>query len=121
MPEVIDIRPLHKLELTDELRLQPSGFLHFFRREARAPTSGFLLREVRKRTILDLQRLELLEEFSLASWLISNDIDLKTVSSMLRHSNPNTKFGIYGHAVDSRKLLAQGQFLNRLLASDSVQ
>jgi integrase len=58
---------------------------------------------------------------SLASWLISNDVDLKTVSSMLRHSNPNTTLGVYGHAIDSKKLMAQGQFLNRLLASDPVQ
>jgi integrase len=58
---------------------------------------------------------------SLASWLISNDVDLKTVSSMLRHRNPNTTLGIYSHAVDSKKLMAQGQFLNRLLASDSSQ
>lgn len=58
---------------------------------------------------------------SLASWLVSNGVDVKTVSSMLRHSNVRTTLGIYSHAVDSNKLAAQGQFLNTLLAGESVQ
>jgi integrase len=58
---------------------------------------------------------------SLASWLVSNGVDVKTVSSMLRHSNVKTTLGIYSHAVDSNKLAAQGQFLNTLLSSESVQ
>lgn len=58
---------------------------------------------------------------SLASWLVSNGFDVKTVSSMLRHSNPRTTLGIYSHAVDSNKLAAQGQFLDKLLAGESVQ
>ncbi|HWR34951.1 MAG TPA: site-specific integrase [Clostridia bacterium] len=58
---------------------------------------------------------------SLASWLVSNGVDVKTVSSMLRHSNVQTTLGIYSHAVDSNKLAAQGQFLIRLLEGDSVQ
>ena len=58
---------------------------------------------------------------SLASWLVSSGIDVKTVSSMLRHSNVRTTLGIYSHAVDSNKLAAQGQFLNTLLAGGSVQ
>ena len=45
---------------------------------------------------------------SLASWLVSNDVDVKTVSSMLRHSNVKTTLAIYSHAVDSKKLAAQG-------------
>jgi len=55
---------------------------------------------------------------SLGSWMVSNGIDLKTVSSMLRHSNPRTTLGIYSHAVDANKLAAQGQFLNTLLSSE---
>ena len=39
---------------------------------------------------------------SLASWLVSNDFDVKTVSAILRHRNINTTLGIYSHAVDSR-------------------
>jgi integrase len=46
--------------------------------------------------------------YSLASWLVSNDVDLKTVSSTLRHRNPNTTLGIYSHAVDSKKANASG-------------
>jgi integrase len=48
---------------------------------------------------------------SLASWLVSNGVDVKTVSSMLRHSNIKTTLGIYSQAVDSNKLAARGQFL----------
>ena len=58
---------------------------------------------------------------SLASWLVSSGVDVKTVSSMLRHSNIKTTLGIYSHAVDSNKLAAQGQFLGKLLAGGSVQ
>jgi integrase len=58
---------------------------------------------------------------SLASWLVSSGVDVKTVSSMLRHSNIKTTLGIYSHAVDSNKLAAQGQFLDKLLAGGSVQ
>jgi len=58
---------------------------------------------------------------SLASWLVSNGVDVKTVSSMLRHSNVKTTLGIYSHAVDSNRLAAQEQFLNTLLAGNSVQ
>jgi integrase len=58
---------------------------------------------------------------SLASWLVSNGVDVKTVSSMLRHSNVKTTLGIYSHAVDSNRLAAQEQFLNTLLTGNSVQ
>jgi integrase len=58
---------------------------------------------------------------SLGSWLVSNGIDLKTVSSMLRHSNVRTTLGIYSHAVDANKLAAQGQFLTELLLGEIVQ
>ncbi len=58
---------------------------------------------------------------SLASWLVSNGVDLKTVSLMLRHSNVRTTLGIYSHAVDSNRLAAQEQFLNTLLAGNQIQ
>jgi integrase len=58
---------------------------------------------------------------SLASWLVSNGVDLKTVSSMLRHSNVRTTLGIYSHTVDSNRLAAQEQFLNTLLAGYRTQ
>jgi len=58
---------------------------------------------------------------SLASWLVSEGVDVKTVSSMLRHSNIKTTLGIYSHAVGSKQLAAQGQFLNTLLSNAPVQ
>ncbi len=51
---------------------------------------------------------------SLATWLVSEGVDVKTVSSMLRHSSVRTTLNIYSHAVDSNKLAAQGQFLESL-------
>jgi len=48
-------------------------------------------------------------------------VDVKTVSSMLRHSNIKTTLGIYSHAVGSKQLAAQGQFLDTLLCNAPVQ
>lgn len=58
---------------------------------------------------------------SLASWLVSNGVDVKTVSSMLRHSNVHTTLAIYSHAVDANKLAAQGQYLESLRLPGAVQ
>jgi integrase len=58
---------------------------------------------------------------SLASWLVSHGVDVKTLSSMLRHSNVCTTLAIYTHAVDAKKLAAQGQYLESLRLTDSVQ
>lgn len=58
---------------------------------------------------------------SLASWLVSNGVDVKTVSSMLRHSNIKTTLELYSHAVDANKLSAQEQYLNKLLTPAAVQ
>jgi integrase len=58
---------------------------------------------------------------SLGSWLVSNGIDLRTVSSMLRHGNVRTTLSIYSHAVDANKLAAQGQYLNSLLSGEVMQ
>jgi len=57
----------------------------------------------------------------LASWLVSNGVDVKTVSSMLRHSNVRTTLAIYSHAVDANKLAAQGQYLESLRLTSSVE
>jgi site-specific recombinase XerD len=43
-----------------------------------------------------------------ANWLVSEDVDVKTVFSILRHSNIKTTLGIYSHAVGSKQLAAQG-------------
>jgi site-specific recombinase XerD len=45
---------------------------------------------------------------SLASWLVSEGVDVKTVSSILRHSNIKTTLGIYSHAVGPNQLATQG-------------
>jgi integrase len=58
---------------------------------------------------------------SLATWLVSNGVDAKTVSGILRHSNIRTTLGLYSHAVDANKLSAQEQFLNKLFTGASVQ
>jgi hypothetical protein len=42
-------------------------------------------------------------------------------SRMLRHSNVRTTLGIYSDAVDANKVAAQGQYLNTLLSSETVQ
>ncbi|WP_158749763.1 tyrosine-type recombinase/integrase [Acidobacterium sp. S8] len=39
---------------------------------------------------------------SLGCWMVSNGIDLKTVASMLRHSNVRTTLGIHSQAVDGK-------------------
>jgi integrase len=51
----------------------------------------------------------------------SSGVDVKMISSILRHSNIKTTLGIYSHAIDSKKLAAQGQFLGKLLTGESVQ
>jgi hypothetical protein len=56
-----------------------------------------------------------------ASWLVSEGVDVKTVSSMLHPSNIKTTLGIYSHAVGSKQLAAQGQYLDTLLSNASVQ
>jgi integrase len=58
---------------------------------------------------------------SLASWLVSNGVDVSTVSSMLRHSNIRSTLGVYTHAFESDRLDAQGLFLERLLHNESAQ
>lgn len=48
-------------------------------------------------------------------------MDVKTVSSMLRHSNIKTTLGIYTHVVDSNRLAAQEQFLSTLLNGSQIK
>jgi hypothetical protein len=49
--------------------------------------------------------------------LVSEGVDVKTVSSMVRHSNIKTTLRIYSHAVGSKQLAAQGQFSTRCSAT----
>jgi hypothetical protein len=59
MPQVLFRRPLHKLELPDEHRLQPPAVFHLRRGQAFAPPGAYL-RQVRERTLGNLQPPELL-------------------------------------------------------------
>jgi hypothetical protein len=59
MPQVLVRRPLHKLELPDEHRLQPPAVFHLRRGQAFAPPGAYL-RQVRERTLGNLQPPELL-------------------------------------------------------------
>ena len=52
---------------------------------------------------------------SLATFLVSSASDPKTVQAMLRHANVATTLGLYAHAVDEKKLEAQGGYLSSLL------
>jgi integrase len=58
---------------------------------------------------------------SLASFLVSHRIDLKTVQAMLRHSNPATTLGLYAHAVAQNQIDAQGEYLSNLLNQGSLE
>jgi integrase len=58
---------------------------------------------------------------SLASWLVSEGVDVKTVSSMLRHSSTRPTLDIYSHAVGPNQLAAQGQFMDALKCHGAVQ
>jgi hypothetical protein len=61
VPKVGISRPFYELELTDELGLQPPTFGHLGCRQSCTPSAGLLLGQVRERTLLNLQRFDLLE------------------------------------------------------------
>ncbi len=44
---------------------------------------------------------------SLATFLVNRKTDVKTVQSLLRHSNVSTTLDVYAHAIDDSKLAAQ--------------
>ena len=48
---------------------------------------------------------------SLATFLVSKDVDPKTVQAMLRHSNVTTTLQLYAKTVDGKRLKAQEQVL----------
>ena len=57
---------------------------------------------------------------SLATWLISQGVDVKTVSSTLRHAD-GRMLGVYSHAVGPNQMAAQGQYLDALKCQGAVQ
>jgi integrase len=52
---------------------------------------------------------------SFSTLLAANGEDVKTVQSLLRHANPTITFGIYTHAVRSKKREAQSQVVEMVL------
>lgn len=50
--------------------------------------------------------------------LASNGEDVKTVQSLLRHANPSITFGLYTHAVSSKKREAQSRVVEMILPRD---
>jgi integrase len=51
---------------------------------------------------------------SLATFLVSKEVDPKTVQAMLRHSNVSTTLQLYAKTVDGKRLNAQEQVLNAM-------
>jgi integrase len=58
---------------------------------------------------------------SLATWLISQGVDVKTVSSTLRHGSTRPTLDMYSHAVGPNQVAAQGQYLDALKCKGAVQ
>jgi integrase len=56
---------------------------------------------------------------SLATFLVSEDVDPKTVQAMLRHANVTTTLQLYAKSVDGKRLKAQEQVLAAMFRAGS--
>jgi len=57
---------------------------------------------------------------SLASFLVRQGTDVKTVQKMLRHSDVATTLGIYAHSMSEDRLAAQDDMLGAMMTPSSA-
>jgi len=57
---------------------------------------------------------------SLASFLVRNGTDVKTVQKMLRHSDVSTTLGIYAHSMSEDRLAAQVDMLTAMMTPSNA-
>src|SRR5688572_23820984 len=59
MTKMVFARPFQKFKLADEDRFDPAALLHLLGSKALSPATAFTLRQIRKRTFIDLKRSKL--------------------------------------------------------------
>lgn len=103
---------------------QPSDWVFASKRnKGRTPRSGSILTAdyLRPAAIAAGVKLQAGQRFGfhnlrhgLASWLVNQGTDVKTVQGLLRHSNVTTTLGLYAHSVDASMMAAQDATMKAL-------